>query len=130
MESEIRRSILRQTYTILGVLLETFEELQTPYVGAQELNDLNVSFSKLDIASENPIDFEPRFLQPMPVVHFNHTFDKLNKKSEWQEGPVEFYGELSRYDEGCQVESYLRKLLSQIEQEYYIQKLEPNWKRS
>ena len=106
MELELRRQYLRHTYKVLGNLIECLEDLRIASLDAEDLEELEVTLSSLDISSKDPVDFEPRFFRPMPADEFNNTFDAMEDSPKWNEGP--FSWQLSRYEEGNILATFLR----------------------
>ena len=99
MEKALRRDFLRHTYNALGLHISTLEKLPSQYLDTNLLQDLDVSLSSLDIESEDPIDFEPRFFQLKPAADLEtglkkRVVDKLDRYAS--EEPV--WSTVSQYD--------------------------------
>lgn len=138
MESELRRDFLRQTYNILGRLYESLSNVPSPYLGHEQLNKLHISTSPIDVHSDDAIDFEARFFQPMSGHELNRRIDTWYRKvpddlpsSESGLGygwprwyPQEYWWPMDRHETGGRLMDYLLGCLERYEGHLMY---EPGW---
>ena len=127
----MRRSFLRRTYVILGVLIECLNDLEHPYLDAQDLKDVDISLLSLDINSDSAIDFEPRYIAPLPSEAFNEVFNILSDRPKMNEGTL-WAGmwKLDRYEEADKTACYISQYHGSIIDYHLINGLAINFQSS